>query len=155
MLSFSSVRPLCSSNMRVELTASCRTAAVKSLQLLLDAASESKADTDQIKVPMALLGAALNHLMDAGAMSFTELLRLGQALAECSLPSKAEPLTISFAESLQVDAEFSHAIRGFRSLLSPEMPLSLKQVRCSRNRTTLDFTNDVMSSLVFGLLRSR
>lgn len=109
-------------------------AAVKTIQLLLDAASDSKVDTtDQTKIPMAVLGAALNYLVNASAMSFTDLLRLGQALAQCSQPSQAESLSTSFALSRQVDGEFANAIRGFRSLLSPEMPSSLKQVSSSRS----------------------
>lgn len=97
------------------------------------------------------LGAALGRLLDAHALRFTDLLRLGDVLSRTVElhPSQSQSLPsvrVSHVGAAAVRAGDERAtsslatgLHGFLRLLSPEMPVSIKQVRTCLSGLVLQF----------------
>lgn len=101
-------------------------------------------------ISLDTLGAAFGHLVDAQALRFTDLLRVGDLLCRAQQQQQSQ-LSVEaqqrrhFAVSRHGSAlrsgdesatsSLAMGLRGFFRLLSPEMPSSIKQVAVAPRRS--------------------
>ncbi|TMW65510.1 hypothetical protein Poli38472_008152 [Pythium oligandrum] len=82
-----------------------------------------------VSIPLVPLGVAMSHLLERGAVRFTDLVQLGNQLMAAIRREETGPeqTYLRFRSPKQLDDSFATAATGFLRLLSPEMPLQLKQ----------------------------